>query len=32
MLNPTKGNLLKVKNSLGLATVGFDLMDRNTDT
>ena len=28
MLNPTKGNLLKVKNSLGLATVGFDLMDR----
>ena len=28
MLNPTKGNLLKVKNSLELATVGFDLMDR----
>ena len=28
MLNPTKGNLLKVKNSLGLASVGFDLMDR----
>lgn len=28
MVNPTKGNLLKVKNSLGLARVGFDLMDR----
>lgn len=28
MLNPTKGNLIKVKNSLSLATVGYDLMDR----
>lgn len=28
MLNPTKGNLLRVKNSLSLASVGFDLMDR----
>lgn len=28
MVFPTKGNLLKVKNSLELATVGFDLMDR----
>ncbi len=28
MVFPTKGNLLRVKNSLSLATVGFDLMDR----
>ncbi len=28
MINPTKGNLLRVKNSLELATVGFELMDR----
>lgn len=28
MLNPTKGNLIKVKNSLELASVGFELMDR----